>query len=371
MDDRMTKKTWFSAAVGPNAKTADIAIYNEIGGWGIYAGDFRDALTALGPVETINLRINSLGGDVFQGVAIHNMLARHPATINVTVDGAAMSIASLVAMAGDTITMPENATMFVHNPFGDVTGDADDMAEMSDWLRKLGASMATSYARKTGGTPEEMLAIMDANTWMTAAEAKEKGFADVVAPPAKITARFDLKHFKPPASIMAAYDPDGDGDDDALEAIGYIGAAIDSLADAVGCLTGTGDPDAPPGPQQPMMAKLKASVEKAAKAALAAKATRQVAQGTADAKSRDAGAEEIASLCLLAGMPGKTSEFLRAGKTAKEVYSALQELRADRGRESDIDVSARHNPMVGHEEAAAAWRKALEKINSGVGGPGN
>jgi ATP-dependent Clp protease protease subunit len=71
-------KTWFSAAAAGNG-VADIAIYDLIGSWGVTAGDFRDALAALGPVDAINLRINSYGGDAFQGITIHNMLARHPA----------------------------------------------------------------------------------------------------------------------------------------------------------------------------------------------------------------------------------------------------------------------------------------------------
>src|SRR6185295_18549719 len=99
-------KTWFSAKAA--AGVGEIAIYDEIGFWGVNARDFRDALVGLGDVGTINMSINSPGGDVFDGIAIHNMLARHSAKVNVTVDGIAASIASLIAMAGDKVTMPEN-----------------------------------------------------------------------------------------------------------------------------------------------------------------------------------------------------------------------------------------------------------------------
>jgi ATP-dependent Clp protease protease subunit len=352
----MPKRTWFTAAAAAGGKTADIAIYDEIGAWGVTAADFRNALQALGPVEAINLRLNSPGGDVFAGVAIHNMLARHPATVNVTVDGIAASIASLVAMAG-AVTMPENAMMFVHNPVGFAMGDAADMAEMSDALGKIGTAMAATYARKTGQSPDEMLAVMNASTWMTAQEAKDMGFADAVAPPAQIAARFDLRRFEPPAEIsarlQAAYDPDGDGDDDALEAVGYINAAIADLTDAIGALTGTGDSDD----------------ETMSQAVKAARASRQLAERrrTPDPSGAPADAEEIASLCLLAGMPDKTFDFLRSRKSPAEVRSALQALRADRGRGAADEISARHNPTAGQEDAVAGWAKTIENINRRVG----
>jgi ATP-dependent Clp endopeptidase proteolytic subunit ClpP len=264
----MAKRTWFTAQAAVDSEgAADIAIYDEIGGWGVGAGDFRDALDALGPVKKIDLRLNSPGGDVFDGLAIYNMLQRHPAEVGVTVDGIAASIASLVAMAGDTITMPENALMMIHNPSGMAMGEAADMDEVGGALRKVGQAMAATYARRTGQTPEAIGAMMDARTWMTAQEAKDNGFADQVSAPVQMAARFDPRKLLPgapaaiSAKIIAAYDPDNDGDDDALEAIGYIGQAIDSLADAVGCLTGTGDEDDTPRPATTALRKALAAMK--------------------------------------------------------------------------------------------------------------
>src|SRR4030095_8722806 len=96
---------------------AEIMVYDEIGMWGVSAADFDRELKALGDVKSINMRINSPGGDSFAGIAIYNTLQAHPATITTRVDGIAASAASLIAMAGDKIIMPDNTFMLVHEPF--------------------------------------------------------------------------------------------------------------------------------------------------------------------------------------------------------------------------------------------------------------
>ena len=103
---------------------AEIVIYDEIGAFGIPAKAFLDELKALGPVPELTVRINSPGGSVFDGVAIYNALKRHSAAITVWIDGIAASIASMIAMAGDEIVMPENAMLMLHDPSGLVMGTA-------------------------------------------------------------------------------------------------------------------------------------------------------------------------------------------------------------------------------------------------------
>jgi ATP-dependent Clp endopeptidase proteolytic subunit ClpP len=197
-------KTWFTmAASAADPAVSDIAIYDQIGFWGITSQDFRDGLAALGDPKTINLRINSPGGEVFDGIAIYNMLARHPATVNVTVDGLAASIASLIAMCGDTVEMPENAMMMIHNPAGMAMGDASVMRELADALDKIRDSVVTSYVSKTGKTPDEIIALMDATTWMTAKEAVDMGFADKVTSRRSFTNLFDLSMYKDPPKMVS------------------------------------------------------------------------------------------------------------------------------------------------------------------------
>ena len=105
---------------------ADIYIYDEIGYWGLTAADFVRDLQAV-KAGKINLHLNTPGGDVFDGIAIHNALRQHSASVAVQVDSLAASIGSVIAMAGDTITMAKHSTMMIHDPFGFAMGNAEDM----------------------------------------------------------------------------------------------------------------------------------------------------------------------------------------------------------------------------------------------------
>ncbi|WP_024190693.1 head maturation protease, ClpP-related [Escherichia coli] len=107
---------WYTIKAADVRGAADISIYEEIGGFGVTAKQFAEDLKALGDVSHINLRIHSPGGDVFEGIAIYNLLRNHPADITVYIDGVAASMASVVAMAGDRVVMPENAMMMIHYP---------------------------------------------------------------------------------------------------------------------------------------------------------------------------------------------------------------------------------------------------------------
>lgn len=167
-------------------------IYDEIGYWGTTADDFARALPK--DAKTITLRLNSPGGSVFDGVAIYNALKSHQATVNVQVDGVAASIASVIAMAGDTVTMGRGTRMMIHNPSGLVLGQAKDMRETADLLDKLAQDIGGFYAARAGGSLDQWLASMDAETWYSAAEAVDAGLADSVAgvEPSNSAKTFDL-----------------------------------------------------------------------------------------------------------------------------------------------------------------------------------
>jgi ATP-dependent Clp endopeptidase proteolytic subunit ClpP len=161
---------------------AEILLYDEIGYWGVTAQDFVTQLAQI-TAGTINVRINSPGGDVFDGLAIYQALKSHPATINTFVDGWAASAASFIALAGDTVTMGENAFMMIHKAWGVGVGNATDMRDLANTLDKIDGQLASIYAKKTGKSAAEMLALMAGEsdgTWFTAAEAKAIGLADAV-----------------------------------------------------------------------------------------------------------------------------------------------------------------------------------------------
>lgn len=173
---------------------AEILLYDTITDfdderWGyISAKGIINKIKALGEIKNITLRINCVGGDVFQAQAMYNYLKTHPANITVRIDGLAASAASLVAMAGNKIIMPENSFMMIHNPAGGVMGEAADMREVADILDKIRDMIANAYAARTGQEREKIISLMDAETWMSANEAHELKFCDEVEKAVEITA---------------------------------------------------------------------------------------------------------------------------------------------------------------------------------------
>jgi len=161
---------------------ADIYIYDEIGYWGVTARQFVNDLKALGDVTHINLHINSPGGDVFDGIAIFNALKHHGAAITVHIDGLAASMASVIAMVGNPVIMPENTMMMIHKPWGFAGGDANDMRDYADLLDKVESVLIPAYADKTGKSTEDIAAMLEDETWMDGAECLALGFADQVTP---------------------------------------------------------------------------------------------------------------------------------------------------------------------------------------------
>lgn len=165
--------------------TGTINIYDDIGeGFfsdGVTAKNFASDLESLGEVDTLNVNINSVGGNSSDAAAIYNQLVKHPATVNVSIDGQALSAASVIAMAGDEITMAENALMMIHDPWTISLGSASDMRKTADTLDKVRDSIASTYVRRTGNDRDSVNKMMADETWMTAEEAVEQGFADSVA----------------------------------------------------------------------------------------------------------------------------------------------------------------------------------------------
>lgn len=164
------------------ADEAEIYIYDEIGFWGVTARQFVSDLQALGDVSHINLHINSPGGDVFEGIAIFNALKFHGAAITVHIDGIAASMASVIAMVGNPVIMPENTMMMIHKPWGFAGGDANDMRDYADLLDKMESVLIPAYAEKTGKSAEEIAAILEDETWMNGSECVAQGFADQTTP---------------------------------------------------------------------------------------------------------------------------------------------------------------------------------------------
>lgn len=193
------KKFWkFNAK--ENSDEGELLLYGDISDstwWGdeITPKNFKSELDLLGDIKTLNVYINSGGGDVFAGQAIYSMLKRHDATVNVYIDGLAASIASIIAMAGDNVKMPKNAMLMVHNPWSFGMGNANDFRKLADDLDKVRESMISVYEDKTGMEKEKIVELLDAETWMTAEEAVEFGFADEIEEEKQVAASLNNKIF--------------------------------------------------------------------------------------------------------------------------------------------------------------------------------
>ncbi|MEM6250892.1 ClpP-like prohead protease/major capsid protein fusion protein [Shewanella vaxholmensis] len=192
---------------------AELMIYDEIGGWGISAQQFARDLQGLGKVGTITARIHSPGGDVFEGMAIYNMIKGHPAHKICYIDGLAASMASVIAMAFDEVIMPENAMMMVHKPWGGTLGDAEDMRKYADLLDKVEGNLVGAYQHKTGLSEDELHALLAAETWLTGREAVEKGFANTLTDPLQMAASLNSKRLKDftnmPEALKNLFAPQG------------------------------------------------------------------------------------------------------------------------------------------------------------------
>lgn len=198
-------KNWFLIKA-QGADSAEISIHDYIGSWNINAKTFLDQLKNVSSKD-ITLTMNSLGGSVIDGIAIYNGIREHAkktnATVTVKVLGMVASISSIIAMAGDKIIMPKNTFMMIHSPSGGLQGTAGEFREMADLLDKFEGSLIQTYVARTGKTAEDIKAMLDKETLMTADEAVAMGFADEVVDAVEITANFDLDNL--PENILKVY----------------------------------------------------------------------------------------------------------------------------------------------------------------------
>ena len=176
------------------ATAPEVLLYDVIGGMDFNTGEvltaksFIEQVKQLTNASLIKLRINSAGGQIFDAVAIYNWLIAQDFEIEVYIDGLAASAASVIAMAGDKIFMPKNALMMVHNPSAMADGNSDELKNTADTLDKIKAGMIDIYVSKTGLDKAKIAELMDAETWLDAAEAKQLGFCTHIVDAGNITA---------------------------------------------------------------------------------------------------------------------------------------------------------------------------------------
>lgn len=173
-------------AVAESEADRSISIYDVIGydywtGDGVTARRISAALRSIGP-GPVTVNINSPGGDMFEGLAIYNLLREHQGHVTIKVISLAASAASVIAMAGDTVQIARSGFLMIHNGWVIAAGNRNDMREIADWLEPFDTSMADIYAARTGAEAAAMVKLMDSESWIGGSAAIEQGFADELLP---------------------------------------------------------------------------------------------------------------------------------------------------------------------------------------------
>lgn len=179
------QKTW-RMEYHPTNDTLELRIYDTVEGDTWYkdsetsAKFFADQIAEHPNAKEIKVYINSLGGSVMEGIAIYNQLKRHSAHKTVYIDGFACSIASVIAMAGDTVIMPKNAVMMIHNAWTIAIGNSAQLRKAADDLEVINIASVQAYIERCGDklSREKLTEMLDAETYLTAEQCIEYGFAD-------------------------------------------------------------------------------------------------------------------------------------------------------------------------------------------------
>lgn len=327
-------KRWFKMQLNDNDnETGEIMIYDMIGkdpwtGEGMDATDFDSEMKALGSVKNINLRINSPGGSVMDGVAIYNMIKSHSAKVTASVDGIAASAASLIAMAADKIVMPENSFMLVHKPRGMAFGTDDDMMAMAGDLERMGSTFANAYAERSGQKPADVTALMGEDRLMTASEAKQLGYCDEISSPVKMVAAFDMKRLPEKARVAMSAAIEASAPEIEPPAIVDPVVVDPVVTPPVAVVT---DPVDPPKPVVAVYGEKET--------------------------------HETLDLCMMAGKSKMAADFIKAKTPIAQVREKLTAAQASAADALDVDTIPAKTP----EAHLGEWKMLQDKVKAEMG----
>lgn len=181
--DKEVLARWNPQVKDNSADENTIGILDPIGydpwtGEGVTAKRIAGALRNIGPKNDVTVSINSPGGDMFEGLAIYNMLREHEGHVTVKVLGLAASAASIIAMAGDTVKVARAGFLMIHNAWVIAVGNRNDLRDYADRLEPMDRAMADVYAARTGMSARKISTMMDSESWIGGSDAVDQGFAD-------------------------------------------------------------------------------------------------------------------------------------------------------------------------------------------------
>lgn len=189
------KKNWYNISGKASDSIVDIYIFDEIGAYGLNAQSFIDEIKPF-KNSALNIHINCVGGDVFDGMAIYNVIKKRTAETTVYIEGIAASMGSVIALAADNVVMAENSLFMIHNAWGGAMGEAKEMKKTAKLLDKISGEIADIYVKKTNLPYNKVQEMMDEETWLNADEAYELGFIDSISDAIKVAAKYDVSKFK-------------------------------------------------------------------------------------------------------------------------------------------------------------------------------
>jgi len=300
-------------------KPAVLAIDDEIGFWGTQAKDFRSSLETI--TGDLDVEINSPGGDVFAGLGMYNMLRSFAASgkkVTTRNTGLAASIASIIMLAGDKREMPKNAFAMIHSPMTGTYGTAEELRETADTVDKIGASLRDIYVNRMGMKPESVDAMMAKDTWLTADECLENGFATDLIADVVATAKFDLARADLPANVAAVFK---------AKAPEQTPEEIQAAADAEAARIAA-EADAAKAALNPIANQIAARAKELGLEAYSVNFALAF-QSLVDAEVRMREAREIVALCDIAKRPEDAAVHIKANKPVAEVRTLLLTAQAE------------------------------------------
>jgi ATP-dependent Clp endopeptidase proteolytic subunit ClpP len=309
-------KTWYAISA-KKADAPEITVHDAIGAFGVSGAAFDRDVKALGKVSEITVSINSPGGSLFDALAMYHSLRASGAKVTTKVVGIAASAASVVFMAGDKRVMPENTLLMVHNCMGPLMGNADEHRAFGEVLDKINTSIVTTYVARTGKSEDEVRALLDNETFLTATEAKAAGFADEVLPSLRVSASFDIEQL--PAEVKALFAPEVDNTPESTPAPtpAPVALTVDQLVAA---------------------AKEMGLEEFSADWAVSNSFTTLGEMNAVLTQAR-----EVKALCALVKKPDAAAGFIRASTPLVDVRAQLAQALAEKDEAAPIDTSIKNS----------------------------
>jgi ATP-dependent protease ClpP protease subunit len=323
---------WYSiqAAGEEGTKAIEVYIYGEIGFWGVTSGDFiRDLKEVDDGVSPVNVHFDTVGGDLFDGIAIHNTMRALGERCTGVIDGACFSAGSVAVCGAHRVTMADNAMFMIHNPWTWMAGDSDELRKMADMMDKAFEGIVASYQHRALNIDDtELRRMINDTTWLTASEAKAHGFVDEV-----FGEVVPLANNAALGKILNRY---RNVPEAALRLVGEVEQPPAPEPDPAP------EPEPDPVPSTPAASELAAQLAADCAAAGLSNSVSYLIKASALASAEAVQAhfnraKDVRAACLVAKLPDDAQALIEAGLTGEQAKAKLFEKLANKSGQVEID----------------------------------